>query len=98
MGSGHNRASLPFDVGLARGGFMKISPIFAMLIVALTVGMPAAGQTHAALYDIEAPVLEDVQPPLPADDPFQHAPLPSPTPPVRVARQGERIEPGSPAD
>src|SRR6266571_2329551 len=77
---------------------MKISPVLAMLIAVPTVGMPAAGQTHAALSDIDAPVLEDVQPPLPADDASQHASLPSPTPPVRVARQGERIEPRSPAD
>lgn len=68
-------------------------------VVVLAVSQPGVCQTHLNISEIEPPTLVDAEPPpIPADDLFQHAPVPSPLPPIRLPRQGERIEPGSPAD
>jgi hypothetical protein len=84
---------------LIRGGFVKLSPTFAILIAVLSCAGTAAAQSHETSAEIEPPILADAEPPpVLTDDLFQHAPVPSPPQIVRPARQGERIEPGSPAD
>lgn len=76
---------------------MKIAAVFALFLVTLVFGTPAIGQSRASLLEIDEPILDDMKPAMP-EDLFQHAPVPGPPLPVRFPRQGERIEPGSPAD
>jgi len=78
---------------------MKLSLVARVVLAASIFVQPAAGQSQATLLDVEPPVLVDAeQTPIPLDDPLQHAAVPSPPAPFQLARQGERIEPGSPAD
>lgn len=76
---------------------MKIAVAFALFLATLVFGTPVIGQSRDSLMEIDPPMLDDVQPAVP-EDLFQHATVPNPPPPVRFPRQGERIEPGSPAD
>jgi len=78
---------------------MKLSLVAAVVLATATFVRPAAGQSQATPLDVDPPVLVGAdQPPIPLDDPLQQAPAPSPPTPFRLARQGERIEPGSAAD
>lgn len=78
---------------------MKLSSVAIVVLAASIFVQPAAGQSQATLLDVEPPVLVDAeQTPIPLDDPLQHAAVPSPPAPFHLARQGERIEPGSFAD
>jgi len=78
---------------------MKLTLVCVAVFAALTIVRPSDGQTKAALLEVDPPVLVDAEQTLiPLDDPLQHAAVPSPPAPFQLARQGERIEPGSPAD
>ena len=78
---------------------MKLSLVTVVVFAASIFVQPAVGQSQPTLLDVEPPVLVDAEQTLiPLDDPLQPAALPSPPAPFQLARQGERIEPGSPAD
>jgi len=78
---------------------MKLSLVAVVVLAASIFVQRAAGQSQATLLDVDPPVLVDAeQPPIAPDDPLQYAAVPSPPAPFRLERQGERIEPGSPAD
>jgi len=78
---------------------MKLSLAAVMVVAIATFVRPAVGQLQATPLDVDPPVLVGAeQRSIQLDDPLQHAPVPSPPAPFRLARQGERIEPGSSAD
>src|SRR5690242_14080477 len=96
---GWHRASLLSRSVLTRGGSMKLSRVAVVVLAASIFVQPVVGQSQATLLDVVPPVLVDAEQTLiPLDDPLQHAAVPSPPAPIQLARQGERIEPGSPAD
>ena len=78
---------------------MKLTLVCVAVFSVLTIVRPADGQTQSALLEVDPPVLVDAEQSLiQLDDPLQHAAVPNPPAPFQLARQDERIEPGSPGD